>query len=417
MILYEVNVSLFMKRVFLKGRSQGGLSHSLYRELLINPPEGYRIFAGKAEFTGRQQLGYGLNKRQQLIYNFDKKLQRYSYMRDAWHRAKTLIYMGIKRTQSPRLPPDSNPDLVYASQQLIFAKLPWVVDFEYANALADYGDIRLVRRLVQKQLGSKYCKKILPWSNWAKRTLYRSLDCGSFKEKVETVHLAVSKKDFAKKEKDDKLRLLFVGSINQFNFLNFEWKGGFEVVEAFLELSKKYDCLELVIRSWVPPEIIERCAGKPNIKIINQVLSEGALADIYASSDIFLFPSHMNLGMAILEAMSYGLAVIAIDLYDTPEAVQNMKTGILIDRPSNVPYYIWNGAPNHYDKDLLPRIRQFRRWIVNEIVHKASLLIEESSLRRQIGREARRLTEQGEFSITKRNEKLKRIFDEATCAG
>jgi glycosyltransferase involved in cell wall biosynthesis len=405
-----------MKRVLLKGRSQGGLSHSLYRELLINPPEGYRIFARKAEFTGRQQLGYGLNKRQQLIYNFDKKIS-YSYVRDAWHRAKTLIYMGIKKTQSPRLSLDSNPDLVYASQQLIFAKLPWVVDFEYANALVDYGDIRLTRRFVQKQLGSKYCKKILPWSNWAKRTLYRSLDCGAFKEKVETVHFAVSKNEFVKKKEDDKLRLLFVGSINQFNFLNFEWKGGFEVVEAFLELSKKYDCLELVIRSWVPPKIAEKCADKPNIKIISSILSEEALAYIYASSDIFLFPSHLNLGMAILEAMSYELPVIAIDLYDTPEAVYNMKTGILIDPPSNVPYYIWNGAPNHHDKNLLLRIRQSRRWIVNQIVDKASLLIEESSLRRQIGREARRLTEQGEFSVTKRNEKLKRIFDEAICAG
>ncbi len=403
-----------MKSVFLKGRSRGGPSHSLYRELLINPPQGYRIFAGKTEVTERQQLAYSLNKRQQLIHNFNKKLQRYSYVRDTWHETKTLIYMGIKKTQSSRLLLDSNPDLVYAAQQLIFAKLPWVVDFEYANALADYGDIKLVKRFVQKQLGSKYCKKILPWSDWAKRTLYRSLDCGSFKEKIETAHFAVSKKDFVKKEKDDKLRLLFVGSINQFNFLNFEWKGGFEVVDAFLELSKKYDCLELTIRSWVPPEIIEKCADKPNIKIINSTLSEETLAQIYASSNIFLFPSHMNLGMAILEAMSYELPVIAINLYDIPEAVHDMKTGILIDPPSNVPYYIWNGAPNHKDKNLLPRIRQFRPWIVNQIVDKVSVLIEESSLRRQIGREARRLMEQGEFSVKRRNEKLKRIFDEAT---
>jgi glycosyltransferase involved in cell wall biosynthesis len=406
-----------MKTVFLRGRSQGGTFHSIYRELIRCPPDGYQILAGRTETQAQQQSLASLDLKRQLLYKVNWKFESSSYIRDIWHEARTLSYMYIKRTQGSRNLIASGADLVFSSQQLTFAKLPWVVDFEYANALADYGDIRLIRKFVQKQLGSKYCKKILPWSDWAKRTLYRSLDCGPFKEKVETVHFAVPKKDFAKKRKDDKLRLLFVGSINQFNFLNFEWKGGFEVVEAFLELSKKYDCLELVIRSWVPPEIIEKCADKPNIKIISSILSEEALAHLYASSDIFLFPSHLNLGMAILEAMSYELPVIAIDLYDTPEAVQNMKIGILIDPPSNVPYYIWNGAPNHYDKNLLPRIRQSRRWIVNQIVDKASLLIEESSLRRQIGREARRLTEQGEFSVARRNEKLKRIFDEAICAG
>jgi glycosyltransferase involved in cell wall biosynthesis len=400
-----------MKTVFLRGRSPDGSFHSIYRELIRYPPCGYQILAGETEPQTQQKSLASLDRRRQLLYKLNWKIDS-SHIRDIWHRARTLSYMCVKKTQSSRALIESGADLVFSSQQLTFAKLPWVVDFEYANALADYGDIRLVRRFIQKQLSSKYCKKILPWSDWAKRTLHRSLDCSSFKEKVETVHFAVSKKDFVKKE-DDKLRLLFVGSINQFNYLNFEWKGGFEVVEAFLELSKKYDRLELVIRSWVPPEIAEKCAGKQNIKIISSILSEEALAQIYASSDILLFPSHLNLGMAILEAMSYELSVIAINLYDIPEAVQNMKTGILIDPPPNVPYYTWNGAPNHHGRKLLPRIRQSRRWIVNQIVDKASFLIEENSLRRQIGREAKRMIEHGEFSITKRNEKLKRIFDEA----
>jgi hypothetical protein len=40
-------------------------------------------------------------------------------------------------------------------------------------------------------------------------------------------------------------------------------------------------------------------------------------------------------------------------------------------------------------------------------------MIEDSSLGRRLGREARRLIERGEFSIRNRNEKLKMIFDEA----
>jgi glycosyltransferase involved in cell wall biosynthesis len=240
------------------------------------------------------------------------------------------------------------------------------------------------------------------------------LDCRSFEEKIEVVHLAVGSKNFVKERDDDRLRLLFVGSTNPWNVYNFELKGGIEVVEAFFELSKKYDGLELVIRSWVPPEIREKCAKQPNIMIFNSPLSEEALAHLYASSDVFVFPSHANLGMAILEAMSYELPVVALGVYDVPEAVKDMKTGVLLSPSPKVPYYTWNGEPNHYDRSFLLGIRRSRSWLVKQIVEKTSMLIEECSLRRGIGREARHLVERGNFSIEKRNEKLKRIFDAAT---
>jgi glycosyltransferase involved in cell wall biosynthesis len=415
MVMWITVKGFHMKTVYFKSRSRGGPIHSLYGELIRHPPEGYKVLTGKSSFR-IQQSSSGLDKRQQLVHYVNKKLEDISFTRSIWYETKALSYACIKKAEKPNALWKSGADLVYSAQQLTFAKFPHVVDLEYANALANYGDIRIIRRIVQKALASEYCRKILPWSDWAKRTLYRSLDCSSFKEKIETTHFAVSKKDFVKKEKNSKLKLLFVGSINQFNFLNFEWKGGFEVVEAFLELSKKYDCLELVIRSWVPPEIAERCAGKPNIKIINHVLSDEALANLYACSDIFLFPSYMNLGMAILEAMSYELPVIAINLYDVSEAIQDMKTGILLSAPPKVPFYIWNGAPNHYDKKLIQKIRQSRPWMVKQIVDKVSLLIENEQLRRRIGLDAKHLVGEGEFSTKKRNEKLKRIFDEAVAA-
>lgn len=402
-----------MKNVFLKGRSEGGMPHSLYNDLLRFPPDGYRIFTEKIEESGKQQAP-SISKRKQLFYDLNRRLLGFPDDR-LWREARTLFYMGLKKTQKSRFLPRLNIDLVYSSQQLMFTEIPWVVDLEYANALVDYGDIKLSKRFITNALGSSFCKKIMPWSEWSKRTLLRSMNCSSFKEKIEVVHFGVAAKDFVKKTDKDEVRFLFVGSINQLNYLNFEWKGGVEVAEAFLELSKKYDGLELTLRSWVPPEIKERYGDKPNINIIDKTLSKEQLASLYASSDIFLFPSHLNLGMAILEAMSYGLPVIAIDLFDISEAVQDMKTGILIDPPPNLNYYMWNGAANHLDKSLLPRIRQHRSWIVKNIVEKASLLIEDGSLRRRIGRECRRVTEHGEFSIATRNAKLKAIFDEATC--
>ncbi|MEM2117721.1 MAG: glycosyltransferase family 4 protein [Candidatus Bathyarchaeia archaeon] len=401
-----------MKTVYLKGRSRGGPIHSIYKELIRYPPEGYTILTKQNQSKG-QQSSSDLNRKQQLMYKIDRKLQDISLIKNVWYEIKTLSYLCIKKAERPHALLKLDANLIYCSQQLNFAKIPWIVDLEFANALVNYGDIRLARRIVQKVLALEYCKRILPWSEWAKRTLYRSLDCSALGDKIETLHFAISPKRFVKKKTGDKLRILFVGSTNLFNFLNFEWKGGFEVMEAFQKLSKKYDELELVIRAWVPPEIIERYSGNPNIKILYSRLTEEMLANLYESSDIFLFPSHMNLGMVVLEAMSYELPVVTLNLYDNAEAVKDMKTGVLI-QPPPLPYYTWNGAPNHFNRELLFGIRHHRQWLVKQIVEKTSLLIEDDSLRRRIGREARHLIEEGEFSIKKRNEKLKRIFDEAT---
>jgi glycosyltransferase involved in cell wall biosynthesis len=229
------------------------------------------------------------------------------------------------------------------------------------------------------------------------------------------VHFGMRPKDLTKKKLDDKVTLLFVGSANPYNALNFEEKGGVEVIEAFLELHKKYDRVELVLRSWVPPEIRAKYGGNPDIKILDSLLSKEALARLYLSSEISLFPAHLNLGMVILEAMSYELPVIARRIYDVPEAVEDMRTGLLLDPLPTVPYYMWNGAPNSFDRNFIAIVRKYRSQLVSQIVEKASLLIEDTPLRKRLGRQARALIEEGKFSIKNRNMKLKRIFDEAVC--
>jgi glycosyltransferase involved in cell wall biosynthesis len=206
--------------------------------------------------------------------------------------------------------------------------------------------------------------------------------------------------------------MLFVGSINHLNYMNFEWKGGIEVVEAFRQLSKKYD-VELTIRSWVPPDTAAKCADTQNLRLISSMLSEEQLSNLYLTADIFMFPSYLNFGMVLLEAMSYELPVIAPNVFDVPEAIRDMETGVLLDCPK-LPLYEWNGIPNHFDPQLLAGIRGARDWRVRQVFKKTSMLVEDGALRRRIGKNARHLIEAGEYSISNRNRKLGKIFDEAT---
>jgi hypothetical protein len=87
-------------------------------------------------------------------------------------------------------------------------------------------------------------------------------------------------------------------------------------------------------------------------------------------------------------------------IYNATEAIKDMKTGILLSPLPQLLYYMLNGAPNYHDMNLLFGIRKYRPLLGKQIVEKASLFIQDGSLRR-IGKEARHLTEQGEFSTKK----------------
>jgi len=112
--------------------------------------------------------------------------------------------------------------------------------------------------------------------------------------------------------------------------------------------------------------------------------------------------------------MSYGLPVIATSYGNTPEAIKHMKNGLLIDLPNPSLFYTKNNIPNEYSNPPLRAMGRLRPYMVDKIKECMKLLIEDSSLRQRIGREAATTIENGEFSLKNRNALLKEIFDNAT---
>lgn len=51
--------------------------------------------------------------------------------------------------------------------------------------------------------------------------------------------------------------------------------------------------------------------------------------------------------------------------------------------------------------------------VVKELVEKTRVLIEKDGMQRSMGKAGRVKIEEGTFSVSKRHEKLKKIFDEA----
>ncbi|WP_100488353.1 glycosyltransferase family 4 protein [Sporolactobacillus pectinivorans] len=74
---------------------------------------------------------------------------------------------------------------------------------------------------------------------------------------------------------------------------------------------------------------LENCFRRSNVTFTGFLYGE-ALAKVYASSDIFVFPSTTEtLGLVILEAMASGLPVIAADSGPSREQIENGKNGLL----------------------------------------------------------------------------------------
>jgi len=285
---------------------------------------------------------------------------------------------------------------------------------EWVTQLFGFQPAHLKRyhKSVENLLASDNCKKIICWGELSKNTILHNLNCEWFKDKIVIVPHAVYKKDFVKQYSKDKVKLLFVGSANIDG--DFELKGGKEALEAFVQLRKKYDNIEMVVRSDIPKEIKAKYTGIDGLRIIDTIIPWPEMEKEYKSADIFLFPGHHTPFMSLLDAMSYELPIIATNAYANSELVADGKTGLVINCSKNVPYFLDKDLPDGSAPKFRKAIKLLDNDVVAELVTKASLLIENPDLRQKMGKAGREEIEQGKFSIRNRNEKLRMVFDEAT---
>lgn len=373
--------------------------HSFYQGLVDHPPQGYEFVT--------------LESPQERIFKAVSKIKLSYSLLNAMDKIVPLNLVKAYLERFRKIP--QNVDLTYSYDHLVFGKEPWVVDLEYVSFLVSYNveHFKRYKGVVQKALASEYCKKIICGTEAAKKTILLNLDCSKFNHKLETVPFAVRKKDFTKQFNNNKVKLLFVGSTNILG--QFKIKGGRESLEAFTLLNKKYDNLELVIRSDVPQDIKRKYHNCRNIRIIEGRIPWEMLEQEFQSADIFLLPVHNTPFSVFLDAMSYELPIVTIDAWANSEIVADGKTGLLTQKSERVPYYVENLIPSFGTPQFQKAIRILDPKVVEGLVEKTSILIENKDLRQVMGKAGRWEVEHGRFSIERRKEKLKRIFDEATA--
>ena len=176
---------------------------------------------------------------------------------------------------------------------------------------------RLKMRLVQSILGN--ARRVVTWSQWAKGSVVN--EYGISPEKVTCIPPGVDTQRFAPAERKNSAvtRIVFVGG-------EFERKGGDLLVKWMRERGLGLGCeIHVVTKSAVEATegIVVHRDIEPNSDRLIALLQQ---------SDIFALPTRAEcFGIALVEAMSVGLAVVSSRITAIPEIIQHGESGILTE--------------------------------------------------------------------------------------
>lgn len=372
-----------------------------YDGLIRNPPPGY-------EFIARPTVSEGIFQRMSrwnCAYSIHHWLNGFlptGLVKAYWERRKTL----------PR-----DTALTYAVFHPVFRRQPWIMDMQPEQPYLMAGSERVFARWqgpIKRAFLSDYCRRVICQMEAAKGAFLQGLDCPELEGKTAIVNLAVPGKHFTKAYRKDKVKLLFVNSANINTARHFQTHGGLVLLEVFDRLCRRYDNLELVIRSGLPQALKERLSRYRNILVYDEIIPWPQLEAEFQSADIFVYPTLVTPAAIFLDAMSYELPIATTDVWGNPEIVADGKTGIIVPHPMAREFT--DGFIVHFDAPEFKRaLTSVPDSLVADMVERIALLIENPDLRRRMGEAGRREVEHGKFSMAKRNEALKRILDEATA--
>jgi glycosyltransferase involved in cell wall biosynthesis len=138
----------------------------------------------------------------------------------------------------------------------------------------------------------------------------------------------------------------------------------------------------------------EKSQNKPNV-YFGGLYPTTLTNYVYKKADIYVLPTRLDtLAFSLIEAMSWGLPVIATNICAIPELIEHGVNGYVIDV-----------------KDFDVQSEEFFHYAVSEVEKYLTILIENAPLRLKMGEEALKRVER-KFSLEYKRERLKKLFAE-----
>lgn len=200
--------------------------------------------------------------------------------------------------------------------------------FEYGN-LNLFCKNELERRIIEEEDLVSKAKRVYYMGNWVSNEMKQHYSY--MKEKFYSVGGGLNNDFSISQCNKKKNQILFIG-------IDFERKGGPLVLEAFQILKKKYlkDASLIIV-------------GCEERKQVDGVVWTGRvgreeISELFSASELFCMPSIFEAyGLVFLEALCFGIPVIARNDYEMPYFVKNGVNGYLLENEDaeKLAYYIY----------------------------------------------------------------------------
>lgn len=243
-------------------------------------------------------------------------------------RGTPYLFSRVKQLVTDHLSPRKEEYVFsFQLQSLFDASLPGLPHYVYTDHthLANLEYPQFDRRKLHTPAWIKLeksvydnARRVFTRSTNILRSLVRDYGCPPEKLKCVYVGVNVKTSDLAKAEKGiEGKNILFVG-------LDWERKGGPDLVEAFKQVLEVYPDAQLTIVGCQPQ------IGLPNCRILGRLPVEEVQRH-YAEAAIFCLPTHLEpFGVVFVEAMANRLPIVATNIGAIPDFVQEGENGYLV---------------------------------------------------------------------------------------
>lgn len=341
-----------------------------------------------------RSVGYSNRTRYWQVYAFSRPPQGYTFKRAVdipfhWIKTDNQFLLNTKWVM-----PFQGHDLYHVYNGIVPGRTPWISEVE--TRLPRYGGREMdtaAYRWGIKRLQSKRCRAIIYTSRCTQLLNRGNMEnWGICPDKQHLVYRAVHSPGSALSGHESEFRIVFVGQ-------TFFGKGGLELLKALERLNDDHIRVTIVssfeAERVAPPSSVDReyvqrrFSEDKRITHLKHLSHEQVIA-LMMQSHLFVSTTYADtFNNSILEAMGCGLPIITSNVRAIPEFVASGENGFttdiaLADRETTVDYIETN----------------IRMYLANEALRA-------SHARRslEIARER--------FSIERRNEQLKQIYDNA----
>lgn len=231
-------------------------------------------------------------------------------------------------------------DILFTYGCLLLTNRPYCTYIENGAALFNYDPVILKNPIAQFWFSFlirlPQCKRLIFMSETAKKSLLASTRFSEStkrvieKKSIQIYPFVKAPQNISPKKYTGSIKLLFTGI--------YYVKGGRELVNAFEKIRKNHQNISLTIVTPLHMLLAEdrgHIGSIPSITLLDAAFSSEEMEDLYRTHDIFMFPTFRDtFGLVLIEAISFGMPVIATDQYAVTEmAISEYNAFIFPNHP------------------------------------------------------------------------------------